>query len=145
MDNNKNLFRIISASLLGLSVIVSVYFFLTDFENAESLATATGVFITLCYIFLGIAAVTAIVFPIITIAQNPKGAKNALIGVVAVAVVFAIGYAMSSGVETKNATGKLLATASEAKMSETGLIAFYIMAAGAIGSVIFAEVSKMFK
>ena len=119
MGNNK-LFSTILIALLGLSAVLSILFFAD--------VVSEGLLITWCYLLLAIAAVTAVVFPIITMAQNPKGAKNALIGVVGLVVVVGISYAVAGS-----------------KQSETGLIAFYIMGAGAIGAVIFAEVSKMLK
>lgn len=137
MDNNNKLFSIILMALLGLSAILSLLF---AFD-----VVSEGLLITWCYILLAIAAVTAIVFPIITMVQNPKGAKNALIGVGALVIIALLCYMLSSGVDTFDHEGNLLATASESKMSQAGLIAFYILGAGAIGSIIFAEISKMLK
>jgi len=134
---NNKLFKIILAALLGVSALLSILFMVD--------AISEGLLITWCYILIGLATVTAIVFPILTMAQNPKKAKNALIGVVALIVVCGIGYAMANGVEHLDIDGKLLADESASKKSEAGLIAFYILAIGAIGSIIFAEVSKMFK
>lgn len=137
MGNNNKLFSIILISLLGLSALLSLLFMVD--------IVSEGLLITWCYILLAIAALSAIVFPLITMVQNPKGAKNALIGVGAIVVVVVLAYLMSSGSETLDLDGKVLATASEAKWSQAGLISFYILAAAAIGSIIFSEVSKMFK
>ena len=136
MNDNK-LFNYILIGLLGLSAVLCVLFFAGVITE--------GLIITWCYILLGIAALVAIVFPIITMAQNPANAKNALIGVVGLIVVFAIGYGLSTGEEFIDYEGKLLADESSSKMSEAGLIAFYILGAGAIGSIVYAEVSKMLK
>lgn len=135
MDNK--LYRIILIALLGLSAVLSVLFFVG--------AVSEGLLITWCYILFGIAALAAIVFPILNMVQNPKGAKNALIGVVALVVVFGLGYALAGSEEFFTHDGNLLADAATSKKSEAGLIAFYIMGAAAIGAVIFAEVSKMLK
>jgi hypothetical protein len=137
MDNNSKLFSIILVALLGLSALLS-FLFMFD-------VVSEGLLITWCYILLAIAAVSAIVFPLITMAKNPKKAKNALIGVVALLIICGLGYAMSGAEEHINIDGDLLADAATSKKSEAGLIAFYILAAGAIGSIIFAEVSKMLK
>jgi len=137
MGNNNKLFSIILIALLGLSALLSILFMVD--------IVSEGLLITWCYILLAIAAITAIVFPIITMAQNPKGAKNALIGVVALVVICALGYFMSGNEVHINLDGDLLADESTSQKSEAGLIAFYILGAGAIGSIIFAEVSKMFK
>ena len=44
-----------------------------------------------------------------------------------------------------NVDGDILAEAGTSQLSEGGLIAFYILGVVAIGSIIFAEVSKAFK
>lgn len=136
MGNNK-LFSIILIALLGLSAVLSVLFFAN--------VVTEGLLLTWCYVLLAIAAVTAVVFPVITMAQNPKGAKNALIGVVGLVVVVGISYALAGSEEYFTLDGVMLADESTSKQSGAGLIAFYIMGAGAIGAVIFAEVSKMLK
>jgi hypothetical protein len=134
---NIKLFNIILMTLLGLSAVLSVLFFVDVISE--------GLLIMWCYVLLGIASITAIVFPLINMAQNPKSAKNALIGVVALAIVCGIGYALAGSEEFFTLDGKLLADASSSKYSEAGLIAFYIMGAAAIVAVVYAEVSKMFK
>lgn len=136
MANNK-IFNIILYALLGVSALLSVMF---AFD-----ALSEGILILWCYILLGIATVTAIVFPIITMAQNPKKAKNAVIGIIGIAAICGIGYALAGSEEAFDANAKLLADSTTSKISEAGLIAFYILAVGAIGSIIFSEVSKIFK
>ena len=78
-------------------------------------------------------------------ATNPKKAKSALIGVGVLVVICAVAYFMSSNEVHSNIDGDILADAGTSKLSEGGLIAFYILAVVAIGSIVFAEVSKMFK
>jgi hypothetical protein len=137
MGNNNKLFSIILSVLLGLSALLSLLF---AFD-----AVSEGLLITWCYILLGVASITAIAFPIITMVTNPKGAKNALIGVVALIVICGLGYAMAGNEVHIDYEGNLLADEGTSQLSEAALIAFYILGAGAIGSIIFAEVSKMFK
>ncbi len=137
MDNNSKLFSIILMVLLGLSALLSLLFMFD--------VVSEGLLIMWCYILIAIAGITAIVFPIIAMAQNPKGAKNALIGVGVLILICAIGYFMSGTEVHTNVEGDVLADAATSKKSEAGLIAFYILGAVAIGSIIFAEVNKMFK
>ncbi|MBE7443418.1 MAG: hypothetical protein HS119_13305 [Flavobacteriales bacterium] len=134
---NNKLNSIILIALMGLSAILSILFFVGVISE--------GLLLTWCYVLFGIAAIAAIVFPLINMVQNPKGAKNALIGVVTLVVVFALGYAMASGEESFTIDGVLLADSATSKLSEAGLIAFYIMGAAAIAAVVYAEVSKMLK
>ena len=134
---NNKLFSIILYVLLGISTLLSILFYVD--------VVSEGLLINWCYILLGIATLTAIIFPIITMAQSPKNAKNALIGIVGLAIVFAIGYAMAGNEEVFDAGAKLLADSSTSQLSEAGLNAFYILGLGAIGVIIFSEVSKIFK
>ena len=135
--SNTKLFSIILIALLGISALLSILFYANFLSE--------GILIMWCYVLLGIASVVAIVFPIITMIQNPKNAKTVLIGIASLSIVFAIGYFLSTGVDTIDGDGKLLATAFEAKMSEAGLIVVYILGIGAVCTWIFAEVSKIFK
>jgi hypothetical protein len=135
MDNK--LFKIIFTALLGISALLSVLFMVDVISE--------GLLITWCYILIGLATVSAVVFPILTMAKNPKNAKNALIGVVVLLVVCGIGYALAGSEPHLDLDGKVLADEASSKKSEAGLIAFYVLAFGAIGSIVFAEVSKMFK
>jgi hypothetical protein len=145
MSNNKKLFSIISFSLLGISALMSVYFFITDFEDLDALTSSTGLFIMLCYIYMAIAAIAAIGFSVIGMAQNPKNAKNALIGLASLALISGVAYVMSGNELHTNGDGDVLADAVTSQISEGGLIAFYILAAVAIGAIVFTEISKAFK
>lgn len=97
--------------------------------------------IIICYILLAVAVLTAVVFPIIQLIQNPKGAKGALVGIGALVVVVGISYALSSG----DAAAHLDITPEAAKQVDTGLFAFYILAGIAILSLVYSEVAKLFK
>lgn len=134
---NNKLLEIILYVLLGISTLLSVLFYVNIISE--------GILINWCYLLFGIATLTAIVFPIIAMIQNPKNAKNALIGVVSLLVIVGIAYALAGGEEIYNANAILLADASTSKWSEAGIISVYILAIAAIGTIIFSEVSKIFK
>lgn len=93
------------------------------------------------YLLLAIAVITAVGFPIVQLVKNPKGAKGALIGIGILIVVLGISYALSSDVNPS----KMDITPQTAKQVDTGLFAFYILAAAAIAATIYSEVSKIFK
>lgn len=131
------LYTIILFALLGVSALLSVLFFAG--------AVSEGLLLTWCYVLLGLAAITAVVFPILTMAKNPAGAKSALIGVVALVAVLGISYALAGSEEYFTLDGKLLADEATSKKSGAGLTAFYITGALAIGAIVWAEVSKMLK
>jgi len=145
---NDKLFKIISYALLGVSAVMGVYFFaVTDFDLSPSgnVQTTAGVMLSYTYLLAIIAAAAALVFSVIGMATNPKKAKSALIGIGALVVICAVSYVMSGNEIHSDAEGKLLADAGTSQLAEGGLIAFYILAAVAIGSIVFAEVSKIFK
>ena len=122
--------------LIGISVVFSALFFMESID--ESL------FLNWSYILLGIATVAAIVFPIINIVQNPKKAKMVIAGIVGLAVVFGISYAMASGQEIKLGEDNII-SASTVKMVDAGLIMTYILGGLSVAAAIFDGVSKMFK
>ncbi len=134
---NNKLYRIILTGLLGLSALISALFFLG--------VASEGVLITLCYVLFALATIAAIVFPIVNMIQNPKGAKNTLLGLVVMLIVFGISYALSSSEEFFTVNGIKLASSTASRYSEAGLIAFYIIGAASIIAVIYAEVTKLFK
>lgn len=145
---NDKMFKIVSYALLGVSAILGIYFFAaTDFELSPdgNVPTNSGLMLNYSYILAIVATFAAIIFSIIGMVTNIKKAKNALIGIVGVILVFVIGYLMAGNEIYQTLDGKMLADESASKNSEAGLIAFYILIIGAIGSIVFAEVSKMFK
>ncbi|MCF8256960.1 MAG: hypothetical protein K9J06_05375 [Flavobacteriales bacterium] len=97
--------------------------------------------IILTYILLAVAVVTAVGFPLIQLAKNPKGAKGALIGAGLLVVVVGISYALSSPDNPSN----INISPEGAKQVDTGLYAFYMLAAVAVVVTVYAEVSKLFK
>ena len=77
-------------------------------------------------------------------AGNPKKAKSSVIGLVAILAVFGIAYAIGSDEILPEYDG-FISDPSASKNVSMGLIAFYILGAGAIAAAVFAEVSKAFK
>jgi hypothetical protein len=122
--------------LLGVSALLGVLFY-SGTISSETL-------IYWCYALFAVGAITAIIFPIITMAKNPKGAKSALIGVLALVVVFVISYLLA-GDEMTDKYREFISGPEASKRVSTGLIAFYILAIGAIVASVFSGVSKLFK
>ena len=65
-------------------------------------------------------------------------------GIVGLAVVFGISYAMASGQEIKLGEDNII-SASTVKMVDAGLIMTYILGGLSVAAAIFDGVSKMFK
>ncbi len=122
--------------LMGVSTLLGILFY-TESVSAELL-------IYWCYALLALGVLAAIVFPIMQIAKNPKGAKSALTGVVALGAVFGISYALG-GDEMKDGYLEFISGPGESKMVSAGLISFYILSLVAIVVTVYSGVSKMFK
>jgi hypothetical protein len=96
------------------------------------------------YIMTIIGAAAALIFPMIYLIKNPKNAKGALIGIVAIAVVFGLSYAVS-GDEVRRVYEKFGVDAGQSKLIGSSLIALYILTIGAIAAAAYAEVTRFFK
>ena len=121
---------------MGISALLGILFY------AEVITESAIMY--WCYLLLAVAALAAIVFPIIGIASNPKAGKSALIGVVALIVVFVIAYALAGDEMLPKYEG-FIDDPSESKLVSMGLIAFYILGIGAIVATIFSSVSRVTK
>ena len=100
--------------------------------------------IVLTYILFAVATLTALVFPIMHMISHPKKAKEVGMGVAALLVVYIIATLIASDEVTEH-FAKFNVTTTESKQVGTGLIVFYILAAGALLSAVYTEVSKMLK
>ena len=122
--------------LLGASALLGVLFY-ADSVSAD-------IVIYWCYALFALGAIAAIVFPLITMVKNPKGAKSALIGVGALVLIFVVSYALADDTMTDK-YAKFISSPEASKRVSMGLIAFYILAVGAILSIAISSVTKLFK
>ena len=98
--------------------------------------------IILTYILLAAAAIAAIAFPIMHLVANPNKAKQVGMGLGALLVVYILAYVLASDEVTEHYS-KFNITDTQSKQVGAGLIVFYILAAGAVVSVLYSEVGKM--
>ena len=99
--------------------------------------------IILTYIMIGFAALTAVSFGVKKILSNTKNAKKTLYTIAALATVLLCSYLISSN-EVLNSFEKYEITQSTSKNVGMGLITFYVLIFGAVGAVLYAELSKIF-
>ena len=97
--------------------------------------------IIICYVLIAVAVAAAVIFPLMQLAQNPKAAKGALIGIVLLVVVLGISF----GLATDANPSKMELTPEAAKQVGMGLYAVYILGTVAVASIVYSEVSKMLK
>ena len=95
--------------------------------------------IILTYILLAAAAIAAIAFPIMHLVANPKKAKQVGIAVGALLAVYILAYLLASD-EVTEQYAKFNVTETQSKQVGTGLIVFYILAAGGVISAVYTEV-----
>jgi len=93
------------------------------------------------YVLIGLCALTAIVLPLMQAAGNPGSLKKIGISFGGMLVVFLICYLLagSDTLDVKNITE------GDSKMVGAGIIMFYLLLIGAIGSIVYTEVTKLSK
>ncbi|MFN3555199.1 MAG: hypothetical protein ACK4VN_04465 [Bacteroidales bacterium] len=99
----------------------------------------TGIIVA--YALLGIAAVTAIIFPVFQLIVNFKKAKAALIGIGALAVVLFIGF----GLSTNEVYEGFAVTSTQSQWIGGGIYATFILAGIALVAAVFTEVWKLIR
>ena len=143
-----NLQKIVKILVLIIGVIA--VFFLARImmigdEAIESDAANQGIvgsFITLALITLGIAAIITLLFTLKNLLTHPDKLKQALISLGLFAVVVAIAYFTSTGVEQDLGDGKTL-TVGESQWVEAGIRTFYFLVLAAVGAMIWGGVKKL--
>lgn len=101
-----------------------------------------GLYLT--YILFAVAAITAIVFPLLQTFSDFKKAKGGLIGFGILVVVLLFAYLVSPA-ETGLFYEKHNISPATSKLIGGGLVATYIVFAGVVISILYAEVAKWFK
>ena len=104
----------------------------------------TGLWITYLMIIGG--ALAAIAFPVMFLIKNPKKGKNTMKYIGGLILILLISYLLaSSEIMEFPGSEKFGMDSDSTKRVGMGLICFYLLALGAIGSVLYAEVGKFFK
>ena len=96
------------------------------------------------YILIGIAILAAIVLPLIQSFSNPRALLGALVGVVAIAILFFIGYSIAGNEVTPLYIRNNVTSEVTSKMIGGALITMYILIILTIISIIVSEVTKLF-
>ena len=105
--------------------------------------------IYLFWAMLIVAIIIILAYSIINMISNPKNAKKTLFQILAVIVIGVASYFISRKLhydvyeETLAESLKYEMSVKQVVAVGMGIIMFYILAAAAIGSVIYAEISKV--
>lgn len=138
--------RILLIVLLAISAVLTVLFYAGG-EDMSGAPVYTNIFLIWGGILVGIAAGFAVIFPIIQMITNPKNAKKGLFGVVALVVVLGVAYMLSSTEQLGITNAELIQydVPSTLKYAGTMINSIYVLAALAILTIIYTEVTKAFK
>lgn len=136
--------RIIEILLLAGSVVLGVLYYAGG-EMAGGEPVYTNHILIWAGILAGLAAIMALIFPLIQIVSQPKRGKGTLIGIAALVVVVFIAYNLASAEPLNFTTPNPNNVPMVLKRVGTGLISLYILIGVGIGAILFTEVSKSFK
>jgi hypothetical protein len=93
---------------------------------------------------LGLAALAAIILPLINSIGNPKTLLKSLVGIVLILILFAIAYVIS-GNEVTATYSKFGVDAGMSKYVGASLITMYLLVVISIVGIFFTEISKIFR
>ena len=139
------MYKIAKYAALGLGVIgVILWIALSLSDNSADPNNGTQqALLVLTYILLGITLAAVLISAGMNIASSPKALKKTLIYTGGFVVILLLGYALSSGVAEPDASEEVKkASDSVRKWTSTGLIALYILVAGAIAALVASNVKK---
>lgn len=138
--------RIILIVLLAISAVLALLFYAGG-ENISGQPSYTNIFLIWAAVLAGLAVALAVIFPVIQMITNPKNAKKGLMGIVALAIFVGIAYIMSSTDVLGITNPDLIQydVPSTLRYAGTMINSIYILAALAIVSMVYTEVSKIFK
>ncbi|QXP61049.1 hypothetical protein [Olleya sp. HaHaR_3_96] len=134
-------------SLAGIGILVGI---ISKGDEGIEMAAANGdtalvdYMSYVAYAILALVLIFVVIFVIKNIFTGGKSLKNTLIGVGAFVAILVIAYVVSGGDGVYKYNG-LVASEGESKMVGAGLIAFYILGAVAIGTMLFSGIKKLIK
>lgn len=97
------------------------------------------------YILVGIALIAAIVLPVIQSISDPKSMLGTVVGIVIIAVIFFIGYSISSNEITNVYINNNVTEPTTSKMIGGAIVTMYILVILALVGIVITEVTKVFK
>ncbi len=135
---------------MGVSVVFLIFFYFggtvegTAGTAAEEPLVTEG-FIIWAYILLGLALFFTLIFPTIRMVLSPKNAKKTAIGLVGIAILVLITFQISSDEPLRLATESEWNTPTVVRWAGTGLGTMYALLVLAFLSILYTEVSRLFK
>ena len=136
--------------LMGISVALMVFFYFgadvpgtADTPMREPVVTET--ILIWAYVLVGLALVSAIVFPAIRMIMNPKEAKKTLIGLGVIAIIVFISWQFASDEVLQLTTEHPDNVPHVLKLAGAQLGTMYILLLLAVLSIFYTEIRSLFK
>jgi hypothetical protein len=145
----QNIIKIVSAIIGVLAAFFLLRIIGTGDEDIKIAASigdfgAVSPLVELARIVLLITISVTLIFTLLGLFSDPAKLKKAAISVGLFLVVVVISYLISDGIETPLKDGEVL-SASASRWVGTGIRTFYILAAVAIGLMLFSGVTRIIK
>lgn len=154
-DTLSRILRIVLALLIAVSFALTLWFYFTasgidsSLEadmKIEQFGSVLEYYVDWTYVLLFIAAGGTLMFALLDIVTNPKGALRTLVGVAIFGGIILAAWSSASSelihMPNYDGAGNEPTTL---RWAGTSLIAMYILAATAVAAIVVTEVSKMFK
>lgn len=147
--NTQNIIKIVSG-ILGILGIIFLFRIISLGDEEIKMAASMGDYgsvsalVNLALFILGIAVVITLIFSLFGLTSDSKKLKKALISIGLFALVVAIGFGLSNGVETPLKDGDVL-SASGSRWVGAGLRIFYILTLVAIAAMGLSGVQRILK
>ena len=129
----------VKIGIVALGVLLFLLISGTETNEVDGLvSTALG----LTYVAFILCTVAAVGFGLYLFITNLKNNKAGLYGIIGFVVVILLAYLLAS---SDSPSAKLVVEESTSKWVGTGLIAFYLLIAATVGTIIYTEVRKITK
>ncbi len=148
MDNSKAKILTIITAVIGVIGAILFIRVLMAGDDSEAMDSAVNVIVHYSKILLIVTALIAVGLSLFSMLKNPKALKKALIGIVALAILFGISYALASDAAVTNQFGDIVKNGeagSTSKMISTLITFTGILGALAIGTIGFGFVKSLIK
>ncbi len=149
--------KVLTGVIIGFAVVLTAILMArSDSEMSKDLVLAyqkigltLDIFTIGTYIIAGLAALLVIVLSIYNLFVNPKAARNALIGVGALALIIVVSFLLATpDIDPEfviNISENVEVTPALSKQVGAGLVATYILGALSVLAIIYTWISKLIK
>ena len=135
---------IVKYLLLAVSVVLAVGVMFSA-EGTSSQSMFLDAVLYWSYGLVGATILGAIIFPLVNLIKNPKGAMRSLLGLALLVVVLCVGFALSSAEPVVTAANHVFDNVLELRLSDVGLYTIYIVFAASILTIVVTEIVNVIK